>query len=248
MKERIDVLLVERGLVVSRARAQARIMAGDVIVDDKRIDKAGEKVHRDANIRLRGADMPWVSRGGLKLAGALAAFAVDPAGRVCVDVGASTGGFTDVLLARGAAQVFCIDVGRGQLHEKLRQDPRVISMESTHVTKLPPGSLTPAPDLAVIDVSFISLRLVLPAVVLQIAPRADIVALIKPQFEVGRGHVGKGGIVTDDTARARAVRDVVATGEACGLVARATSESPITGTDGNVEFLQHFTHARGSAP
>ncbi len=244
-KERLDVLLLARGLVDSRSRAQARIMAGDVIVDDQRIDKAGAKVACDAAIRLRGEDMPWVSRGGLKLVAALDAFAIAPGGRVCVDVGASTGGFTDVLLSRGAARVFCIDVGRAQLHEKLRQDQRVVSMESTHVTKLPPGSLLPVPDLAVIDVSFISLRLVLPAVVHLVAAGADIVALVKPQFEVGRRFVGKGGIVTDEAARARALTEVVAAAEACGLTPVARIDSPITGADGNIEFLQHFRLKRG---
>lgn len=241
-RERIDVLLVERGLVESRARAQARIMAGDVIVDDKRVDKAGEKVPREANIRLRGDDMPWVSRGGLKLVGALDAFHVDPQGRTCADVGASTGGFTDVLLSRGAARVFAIDVGRGQLHEKLRVDPRVVNLEQTHITKMVPASLAPLPTLAVVDVSFISLRLVLPALVLQLAPGADVITLIKPQFEVGKGNVGKGGIVTDVALREGAVRDVVAAAQTCGLaLAHDVIASPITGTDGNVEFLAHFT-------
>lgn len=243
------MLLVERGLVESRARAQARIMAGDVIVDDKRIDKAGEKVARDAHIRLRGDDMPWVSRGGLKLVAALDAFAVDPKGRVCVDVGASTGGFTDVLLRRGAAKVFAIDVGRAQLHEKLRTDARVVNMEQTHVTKMAPHSLAPAPTLAVIDVSFISLRLVLPAVVQQLAADApagtaggsDVVALIKPQFEVGKGNVGKGGIVTDEALRQAAVAGVLEAARGCGLVAaNGPMQSPITGADGNVEYLAHW--------
>jgi 23S rRNA (cytidine1920-2'-O)/16S rRNA (cytidine1409-2'-O)-methyltransferase len=240
-RERIDVLLVERGLVDSRARAQARIMAGDVIVDDKRVDKAGEKVPRDASIRLRGDDMPWVSRGGLKLVGALDAFHVDPKSRTCVDVGASTGGFTDVLLARGAERVFAIDVGRAQLHEKLRTDARVVNMEQTHITKLAPSSLDPAPTLAVVDVSFISLRLVLPATVAQLAPEADVVALIKPQFEVGKGNVGKGGIVTDAALRDGAVQGVVTAAQTCGLaLAHDVIPSPITGTDGNIEFLAHF--------
>jgi 23S rRNA (cytidine1920-2'-O)/16S rRNA (cytidine1409-2'-O)-methyltransferase len=243
-RERIDVLLVERGLVESRGRAQARIMAGDVIVDDKRIDKAGERVPRDAAIRMRGDDMPWVSRGGLKLVGALDAFQVDPKGRTCVDVGASTGGFTDVLLSRGAVRVFAIDVGRAQLHEKLRTDARVVNMEQTHITKMAAASLDPLPTLAVVDVSFISLRLVLPALVPQLAPHADVVALIKPQFEVGKGNVGKGGIVTDAALRDGAVRDVVAAGAACGLaLAHDVIPSPITGTDGNVEFLAHFARA-----
>lgn len=244
-RERIDVLLVERGLVDSRGRAHARIMAGDVIVDDKRVDKAGERVPRDAQIRLRGDEMPWVSRGGLKLVGALDTFNVDPKGRTCVDVGASTGGFTDVLLSRGAERVFAIDVGRAQLHEKLRTDGRVVNMESTHITKLAVASLEPAPTLGVVDVSFISLRLVLPALVAQLAEAADVITLIKPQFEVGKGNVGKGGIVTDVALREGAVKGVVAAATSCGLaLAHAIIPSPITGADGNVEFLAHFTRSQ----
>jgi len=239
-RERLDVLLTERGLVESRARAVSRILAGDVVVDDHRVDKPGTKVPAHAAIRLKGEGLPWVSRGGLKLVAALDAWPVVVEGAVAVDVGASTGGFTDVLLSRGAQRVFAVDVGWGQLHEKLRQDPRVMNLERTHIGKLPPGALAPAPSLAVIDVSFISLRLVLPALVPHLVLGASVVALVKPQFEVGREHVGKGGVVRDASARQRAVDDVVDAAGAVGLVHRATIPSPIEGADGNVEFLAWF--------
>jgi 23S rRNA (cytidine1920-2'-O)/16S rRNA (cytidine1409-2'-O)-methyltransferase len=243
-KERVDVLLVERGLVDSRARAQARIMAGDVVVNDKRVDKPGEKVARDAEIRLKGEDMPWVSRGGLKLDAALGWFAVDVKGRVCVDVGASTGGFSDVLLARGAQLVHAVDVGYGQLAHKIRSDPRVRVLERTHIGKMAAGSLDPAPDVAVVDVSFISLVLVLPAIVAQLRPGpADVVALVKPQFEVGRAHVGKGGIVRDDDARKAALERVLATAASLGFAVAGVRESPIHGADGNVEYVAAFRRA-----
>jgi len=239
-RERLDVLLVERGLVESRARAQARILAGEVVVNDHRVDKPGTKVDAASTIRLKGEGLRWASRGGLKLEAALAAFAVDVVGHTCVDVGASTGGFTDVLLQSGAEKVFAIDVGWGQLHEKLRQDPRVENLERTHIGKLPPGSLTPAPDVAVLDVSFISLKQVLPALAPHLAPKAVVIPLIKPQFEVGREHVGKGGIVRDEGARDRAVLDVIAAAAGLGWRHRGTIPSPIAGADGNVEYLACF--------
>jgi 23S rRNA (cytidine1920-2'-O)/16S rRNA (cytidine1409-2'-O)-methyltransferase len=240
-RERLDVLLVERGLVESRARATARVLAGDVVVDDHRVDKPGTKVPTHAIIRLKGDGLKWASRGGLKLVGALETWPdVVVKDAFCVDVGASTGGFTDVLLTSGARQVFAIDVGWGQLHEKLRQDPRVINMERTHIGRLEVGTLKPAPTLAVIDVSFISLRLVLPALVPHLAPGAVILALIKPQFEVGKDHIGSGGIVRDDVVRQKSVDDVVLAAQRCGLSHHGTVSSPITGTDGNVEFLGRF--------
>lgn len=240
-RERLDVLLVERGLVESRARATARVLAGDVVVDDHRVDKPGTKVPTHAIIRLKGDGLKWASRGGLKLVGALETWPdVVVKDAFCVDVGASTGGFTDVLLTSGARQVFAIDVGWGQLHEKLRQDPRVINMERTHIGRLEVGTLKPAPTLAVIDVSFISLRLVLPALVPHLAPGAVILALIKPQFEVGKDHIGSGGIVRDDVVRQKSVDDVVLAAQRCGLSHHGTVPSPITGTDGNVEFLGRF--------
>lgn len=248
-RERIDVLLVERGLVESRARAQARILAGDVVVDDQRVDKPGEKVPRDAAIRLKGDALPWVSRGGLKLEAALTWFGVDVTGAVCVDVGASTGGFTDVLLARGAARVYAIDVGYGQLAHKLRTDPRVVCMERTHIGKLAPGTLDPAPRVAVIDVSFISLAAVLPALVPHLARPAEVVALIKPQFEAGREHVGKGGIVRDEAARRAAVEKVLRVAAALGMTPRGeVRASPIQGADGNVEYVVAFALPAVAAP
>jgi 23S rRNA (cytidine1920-2'-O)/16S rRNA (cytidine1409-2'-O)-methyltransferase len=242
-RERIDVLLVERGLYDSRARAAARVLAGEVIVDDRRIDKAGEQVPRDAIIRLKGEAMPWVSRGGVKLDAALGWFRVDVAGRACVDVGASTGGFTDVLLTRGAASVYAIDVGYGQLAHKLRSDARVVNLERTHIGKLPLGALSPAPSVAVVDVSFISLTQVLPALVQHLAHPARVVCLIKPQFEVGKGAVGKGGIVRDAAARDAAIERVLAVAAALGLVCDGARESPITGADGNVEVVAAFSRA-----
>jgi len=239
-KERIDVLLVERGLVESRARAAARVLAGDVVVDDHRIDKPGERVAREAIIRLKGEALRWVSRGGLKLEGALSAWPLQIEGACCVDVGSSTGGFTDVLLSRGAARVYAIDVGYGQLAEKLRTDSRVVSLERTHIGRLEVGALDPAPRVAVIDVSFISLEKVLPALAPHLAPASAIVALVKPQFEVGRALVGKGGIVRDEAARADAVERVLACGRRLGFDVVGTVESPIRGADGNVEHLACF--------
>lgn len=239
-RERLDVLLVSRGLAESRARAQARILAGEVVVDDHRVDKPGTQVNVDAIIRLKGDGLKWVSRGGLKLVAALEAWPVDVKGAVCVDVGASTGGFTDVLLDGGADRVYAVDVGRAQLHEKLRQDPRVIVMEQTHIKKLAVGALTPAPRIAVVDVSFISLKQVVPALLPHLTPSCDLITLVKPQFEVGREHIGKGGIVKDTGARDKAVVDVVAVAVANGVEHKGTIPSPIEGADGNVEFLCWF--------
>ncbi len=248
-RERLDVLLVTRGLVESRGRAQARIIAGDVVVDEHRVDKPGTQVKVDAVIRLKGDGLRWVSRGGLKLEAALDTFAdVDVAGAVCLDVGASTGGFTDVLLARGATRVYAVDVGRAQLHEKLRQDPRVVVLEQTHIKKLAVGALDPTPRIGVVDVSFISLQQVLPALIAHLAPIADLVTLVKPQFEVGRELVGKGGIVRDEAARQKAVDDVVKKAIELGLDHRGTRPSPIEGADGNVEFLCWFTRGASRPP
>jgi 23S rRNA (cytidine1920-2'-O)/16S rRNA (cytidine1409-2'-O)-methyltransferase len=239
-KQRLDVLVVERGLEPSRARAQARILAGEVVVDDHRVDKPGTKVSVEAEIRLKGDGLKWVSRGGKKLDGALDAFGVDPAGRVCLDVGASTGGFTDVLLTRGATRVYAVDVGYGQLAWKIRNDARVVNMERTHIGKLEPASLDPAPDLGVVDVSFISLTRVLPAMRAQLSARGEIVALIKPQFEVGKERIAKGGIVRDEAARDDAVSDVTEAAAKIGMRRAGLIRSPIEGADGNVEFLAHF--------
>jgi 23S rRNA (cytidine1920-2'-O)/16S rRNA (cytidine1409-2'-O)-methyltransferase len=232
--------MVERGLASSRARAAAYILAGDVVVNDQRVDKAGSSVAADAVIRLKGDGLRWVSRGGTKLEAALAQWSLPLEGAVAVDVGASTGGFTDVLLQHGVREVFAVDVGRGQLHERLRQDVRVHNLEQTHIGKLPIGTLTPAPTIAVMDVSFISLRLVLPMVIPHLAKPHHLVALIKPQFEAGRDAVGKGGIVRDAAVRQRCVDGVLAAALELGLRSLGIIPSPITGADGNVEFLAAF--------
>lgn len=235
-RERIDKLLVERGLAPSRQRARALLMAGLVLVDDTPVTKAGAKVPTDAPIRLKGRDHGYVSRGGVKLAGALDAFGVDPGGRVCADLGASTGGFTDCLLQRGAEKVYAVDVGYGQLAWKLRQDPRVVVLERTNVRHL--DGLPEPIDLVVGDLSFISLTRVLPAIAALCGPGAELVLLVKPQFEVGRGKLSKGGVVRDPALRAAAVEAVLAEAEAAGFTALGEMQSPITGArSGNVEHL-----------
>lgn len=241
-KRRLDMLLVERGLCESRARAQGRILAGEVIVDEQKVDKAGTKVPVDAEIRLKGEGLKYVSRGGLKLEGALDHFGISPEGRVCLDVGASTGGFTDVLLRRGATRVYAVDVGYGQLAWPLRKDERVVVLERTHIGKLEDGALVPKPTLGVVDVSFISLTRVLEPMLRHLEEGGEIVALIKPQFEVGKGAVGKGGIVRDVEVRERAVQGVLDYARALGLEVRGLIDSPITGADGNVEHLAAFVH------
>ncbi|CUS02034.2 putative rRNA methyltransferase YqxC [Candidatus Promineifilum breve] len=233
-KERLDILLVDRGLVETRARARAHIMAGEVTVNGQRIDKAGTAVARDALIEL-ATPLPYVSRGGYKLAGALDGFGVAVAGRVCADVGACTGGFTDVLLQRGAARVYAIDVGQGQLDWKLRQDERVTVMERTNARYL--DALAEPIDLVVIDVSFISLKLILPAVRKWLAATGEVIALIKPQFEAGPESVGKGGIVRDPAVHRAVLVDLLGWAAAAGWAVGGLRRSSIAGTDGNVEFL-----------
>jgi 23S rRNA (cytidine1920-2'-O)/16S rRNA (cytidine1409-2'-O)-methyltransferase len=243
-KERLDLLLLERGLMPSRARAQAAIMAGEVRVNGERVDKAGTPVPRDATIEVT-APMPYVGRGGFKLAGALDDFGVAVAGRVCADVGACTGGFTDVLLQRGAARVYAIDVGQGQLDWKLRQDSRVTVLERTNARYL--ESLPEPVDLVVIDVSFISLRLILPAVARWVGPAADVVALIKPQFEAGPESVGKGGIVRDVAVRRRVLVEVLGWAAANGWGVAGLVRSSLVGADGNVEYLVWLWRGGASA-
>lgn len=233
-KERLDKLLVERGIVLTRAKAQAHIMAGDVLVDGAKASKAGELVSVSAEIELT-QPLPYVSRGGYKLVGALEKFGIDPTGRTCADVGACTGGFTDVLLQRGAKRVYAIDVGYGQLDWKLRQDERVVVIERTNARYL--DSLDESADLVVIDVSFISLKLILPAVQKWLAPRFDIVALIKPQFEAGKEQVGKGGIIKDTTVHQAVVADLLQWSRDHQLYPQAWTRSPILGMEGNTEFL-----------
>jgi len=239
-RTRLDVLLVARGLAESRTRAEALVLAGRVRVKGVERPKPGTAVAEDVEVVVEGPEHPWVSRGGVKLAAGLDAFGVDPSGRTCLDVGASTGGFTDVLLSRGAARVYAIDVGRGQLHARLRTDPRVVLRERVNARLLSRDDVPEPCSLLVADVSFISLRLILPAAVPLLSPGADAVLLVKPQFESERGEVGRGGIVRDPDVRRRAVERVVAAAGALGLAHAGTFESPITGADGNVELLAAF--------
>lgn len=233
----MDNLLVELGLAPSRSKAQALLMSGVVYVDGQRVDKAGTRVLSSSEIELRGDTNPYVSRGGLKLEAALDAFGIDPQGLTAVDIGASTGGFTDCLLQRGAEKVYAVDVGRGQLDWKLRQDVRVVPLERVNARYLMLSDLGEPVDLAVLDVSFISLRKVIPPVVKLLKPRGLIVALIKPQFEVGRGEVGKGGIVRDPAKHVRVVEDMSAFIASTGLTVQGVVDSPILGAGGNREFL-----------
>jgi 23S rRNA (cytidine1920-2'-O)/16S rRNA (cytidine1409-2'-O)-methyltransferase len=250
-KTRLDELLVERGLAPSRTRAQALILAGQVRVgegDGARLDrKAGDLVAPDTTVALTERD-PYVSRGGHKLAAALDAFGIDPAGRTCLDAGASTGGFTDVLLQRGAARVYAVDVGRGQLAETLRQDTRVVSLERTNARSLTASSLPEPIDVAVIDVSFISLGLVLGPIAstLRPGPNAPMVALVKPQFEAGRGRTDH-GVVRDPAIHREVLEKIVAVAQALGLGARDVIASPILGPEGNREFLLHLQSGPGCA-
>lgn len=236
-KLRLDKLMVERDLAPSLERARALIMAGQVVVDDHTVDKSGQQVAVDADIRLKGAQLPYVSRGGLKLRKALDEFGIDVTGLIAVDVGSSTGGFTDCLLQAGAVKVFAIDVGYGQLAWKLQQDPRVVSMEKTNIRYVTADQLNEVPELAVIDASFIALAKVLPATLGLLKPGSRIIALIKPQFEVGKGEVGKGGIVRDSAAHEKVIEDVRCTAFDLGLTVTGLCDSPITGADGNREFL-----------
>jgi 23S rRNA (cytidine1920-2'-O)/16S rRNA (cytidine1409-2'-O)-methyltransferase len=238
---RLDKLLVDRALAPSRERAQRLIMAGAVWVGTRRIDKPGTLIALDAAIEVRGADIPFVSRGGLKLDAALQHWRIDVNGTVAVDVGASTGGFTDCLLQRGAEHVYAIDVGHGQLAWTLRHDPRVTVFEHVNIRAFDPASLPQAVDIAVVDVSFISLRLVLPAVLPLVRRAGIILALVKPQFEVGKGEVGKGGVVRDPAQRQGAVDGIRACGAALGLSCRGELASPLLGPKGNQECFLCFT-------
>jgi 23S rRNA (cytidine1920-2'-O)/16S rRNA (cytidine1409-2'-O)-methyltransferase len=236
-KRRIDQLLVERGLADSREKAQALILAGAVKVNAQRVDKPGRPVAADSAIELT-EKLPYVSRGGVKLRHALDQFGIEVTGKVCLDIGASTGGFTDVLLQAGAARVHAVDVGSGQLDWKLRNDPRVIVREGVNARYVEPETIGESVQLAVCDVSFISVTLLLPAIVRTLAPEAELVILIKPQFEAGRGEVGKGGIVRDPEVHAAACARVSDAVAAAGF-RTAITESPILGAEGNKEFLLH---------
>ena len=242
-RQRLDTLLVEKGLVESREKARALILAGQVDVDGHGAAKAGTMVPVDADIRVTGPEHPWVSRGGIKLAHALDAFQIDATGAIALDVGASTGGFTDVWLHRGATHVIALDVGHSQLHWKVRSDPRVTVIENTNARYLKPGDL-PNPGGPItrvsIDVSFISLRHIFPVLPPLIAPGSHIVALVKPQFEAGRGDVGKGGLVQDPGVHARVIANVTMAAAEVGLKRLGLIDSPITGAEGNQEFLLHL--------
>ena len=246
-KMRLDKLLVERGLAASRERAQALVLAGRVLVEEQKVDKPGATVAGDAAVRMLGEDLRYVSRGGLKLEGALRAWGIDVEGRACADIGASTGGFTDCLLQHGAASVLAVDTGYGQIAHKLRVDPRIRLMERTNARTLAPGSLY-QPEaiitLFAMDVSFIGASLVLPSVVAALRPplprwSCDGVILVKPQFEAGREHVGKGGIVRDPSAHQMAIERVAGTARDLGGEVLAVMDSPILGMEGNREFLLH---------
>jgi 23S rRNA (cytidine1920-2'-O)/16S rRNA (cytidine1409-2'-O)-methyltransferase len=236
---RLDQLLLDRQLAPSRERARALVIAGQVTVDGRTVTKAGTAVDDSADVALITPDHPYVGRGGLKLAHALDTFHIVVAGRECLDVGASTGGFTDVMLQRGAARVVALDVGHGQLDWRLRQDPRVVVLEHVNARTLTPDMLPGKVHLVTIDVSFISLARILPVIPPVMQPGADLVALVKPQFEAGRDEIRK-GIIRDATIHARVVDEVAAAGAEVGLTRVASTSSPITGQKGNVEFLVHF--------
>lgn len=237
LKIRLDRLLVERGLAESRERGQALILAGQVLVDGQKVDKAGTLVPPGADIRILGRPMPYVSRGGLKLEKALAEFSVGVKDKTALDAGASTGGFTDCLLQHGAKKVYAVDVGYGQMAWKVRQDPRVVVIERVNIREMDPAIVPEKIDIVVIDVSFISLEKVIPSLTRFLGLGGELVALIKPQFEVGRGQIGKGGIVRDEAARDGAVLRVRKFIQEQGLDVKGIIPSPITGQDGNVEYL-----------
>jgi 23S rRNA (cytidine1920-2'-O)/16S rRNA (cytidine1409-2'-O)-methyltransferase len=237
---RLDTALVDRGLAPSRERARALILAGQVTVDGQVVSKAGAPVKPGAAIALVVPDHPYVGRGGVKLAHALDVFRIDPAGRQALDIGASTGGFTDVLLQRGATRVVALDVGRGQLDWRLRTDPRVVVREGVNARALTADDVPGPVDLVTIDVAFISLRLILPAIVPWLAPGADVVALVKPQFEAGRDEVGRGGLVTDPAVHDAVIAHVTDAAHALGFTRLGLTPSPITGATGNREFFLHL--------
>jgi 23S rRNA (cytidine1920-2'-O)/16S rRNA (cytidine1409-2'-O)-methyltransferase len=247
-KMRLDQLLVQRGLVETRAKAQARILAGDVLVGDRPVTKAGTAVPEGAEIRLRGESLPFVSRGGLKLAGALDSFHIDPLGWLCFDAGASTGGFTDCLLQRGASRIYAVDVGTNQLHWKLRSDPRVISMEQVNLRTWEASRIPEQCRLLVADLSFISLRLAIPPILPSLTSDAEAVLLVKPQFESNRQEVGSGGIVRDPAVHDRVLREIWAFFTETELKPQAWCESPILGGEGNKEFLMHFKRSGPCSP
>ena len=244
-KERLDVLLVSLGLAESRAKAQATIMAGEVYVNGQKADKSGMEVDITPNIEVRGSACPYVSRGGLKLEKALKNFGVDPTGYVCSDSGASTGGFTDCLLQQGASKVFAIDVGYGQLAWKIRNDPRVVVMERTNIRYVTLEDLGEPLDLSVIDVSFISLGLVLPVVKTLLKPTGQVLCLIKPQFEAGKDKVGKKGVVRDPAVHEEVLQNFISLAKSLDFTIRNLTFSPVKGPEGNIEFLAHLSMQPG---
>ncbi|WP_100331517.1 TlyA family RNA methyltransferase [Bacillus xiapuensis] len=240
-KERIDVLLVERGLAETREKAKRAVMAGLVYSKEERLDKPGEKIPVDSPLQIKGSTMPYVSRGGLKLEKALQEFDVNVKGKVMIDIGSSTGGFTDCALQNGAKLSYALDVGYNQLAWKLRQDERVVVMERTNFRYVTPDDLENGlPDFATIDVSFISLSLILPVLKTLLLPGSDVIALIKPQFEAGREQVGKKGIVREASVHRQVIKKIIDLADSLGYSIRNLSYSPITGGDGNIEFLIHL--------
>ncbi len=245
-KERLDVLMVQRGLAETRAKAQAIIMSGDVYIANQKVDKAGTLLDSETEIEVRANVCPYVSRGGLKLEKALNYFGVDPTGYVCSDSGASTGGFTDCLLQRGAKKVFAIDVGYGQLAWKLREDSRVVCMERTNIRYLTPEQLGQPLDLSVVDVSFISLRIVLPAIRALLKPEGQILCLIKPQFEAGKEKVGKKGVVRDPATHLEVLEQFWSLAKSLDFTVCNLTYSPVKGPEGNIEFLAHLSLVPGT--
>ncbi len=244
-KDRLDKLLVDKGLAPTRTRAQALVMAGRVRVDGKRADKAGQPVNVDSCLEISGEEVQWVSRGAHKLLKALESFDIDPAGMTCMDVGASTGGFTEVLLSRGAARVTAVDVGYGQLAWKLRSDPRVIVMERTNARLLCREQFAEPMDLIVVDASFISLRLLLPVLRVLLAPCGEMILLVKPQFEAGKGRIGKGGVVRSPEIHRQVLEEFCAfVASLDGIELAGLTWSPIKGPSGNIEFLAHLATRR----
>jgi 23S rRNA (cytidine1920-2'-O)/16S rRNA (cytidine1409-2'-O)-methyltransferase len=244
-KHRLDVALVERGLCDTRSKAQSLIMARRILVNGQHVDKAGAGVTDDDELRIEELEHPWVGRGGMKLAHALREFGISVEGKTCADIGASTGGFTDVMLKNGAKKVYAVDVGYGQLDVSLRNDPRVVNREKVNARYLTAADFDDVIEFVSIDVSFIPLKLILPAVATFL--RGELVALIKPQFEVGKGDVGKGGIVRDETKRAAAVDAVVTSARELGFDVKGVIESPIKGAEGNVEYLMYVGNLRDRA-
>ncbi|MDW8799576.1 TlyA family RNA methyltransferase [Clostridium sp. A1-XYC3] len=244
IKERLDILLVKKGIFTSRERARASIMAGEIFIDGQRFDKCGEKVKESANIEFRGEELPFVSRGGLKLEKAVKSFDIDLQNKTCMDIGASTGGFTDCMLQNGAKKVFSIDVGYGQFAWKLRIDPRVVCMERTNIRYVTPEDIGEAADFASIDVSFISLKKVVPAVINLLNEEGRIMALIKPQFEAGREKVGKKGVVREKSTHKEVICGIVDFIRESGLRIIDLDYSPIKGPEGNMEYLIYFTKER----